>query len=117
AAREAQISAQHRGPSTERWRQPQRYDSLGRMGLNVEQDTSKSFTEDTTVTGTPSGGTSSGIRTWRYAYNDAGDLVGTSDARGCGENFRYDAQGRLVIEDYSPRNTLTRNRNYTACAP
>ncbi len=32
----------------------------------------------------------------------AGDLVGTSDARGCGQNFRYDAAGRLLTEDYSP---------------
>jgi hypothetical protein len=28
-----------------------------------------------------------GLKAWRYAYNDAGDLIGTSDARGCGKNF------------------------------
>jgi YD repeat-containing protein len=42
------------------------------------------------------------ITAWRYAYNDAGDLVGTSDARGCGVNFAYDGAGRLTSEDYSP---------------
>ena len=42
------------------------------------------------------------LRAWRYAYNDAGDLVGTSDARGCGVNFHYDGAGRLLAEDYSP---------------
>lgn len=40
--------------------------------------------------------------TWRYAYDNAGRLVGTSDARGCGENLHYDAIGRLVAADYSP---------------
>jgi hypothetical protein len=39
---------------------------------------------------------------WTFAYNDNGDLVGTSDARGCGENIVYDALGRLWYEDYSP---------------
>src|SRR5439155_6055884 len=39
---------------------------------------------------------------WRYAYNDAGDMVGTSDARGCGVNYFYDAGGRLFAEDNSP---------------
>ncbi len=56
------------------------YDSLGRMVLNTE----------------PNSGT------WTYAYNDAGDLVGMSDARGCGENIFHDALGRIVAEDYSP---------------
>ncbi len=39
---------------------------------------------------------------WRYAYDDLGELVGISDARGCGENFAYDAAGRLAYEDYIP---------------
>ncbi len=56
------------------------YDSLGRMVANVTPDTG----------------------TWRYAYDDSGELVGTSDARGCGENYDYDAAGRLLSEDYSP---------------
>ena len=32
----------------------------------------------------------------------AGQLVGTSDARGCGENIAHDAVGRILAEDYSP---------------
>ncbi len=39
------------------------------------------------------------VQAWRYAYDDAGDLVGTSAARGCGENLVYDSLGRLVYED------------------
>ena len=52
------------------------------------------------------------MKAWRYAYNDAGDLVGTSDARGCGENFGYDHVGRLMFEDYSP--CLDSQPDYTA---
>ncbi len=32
----------------------------------------------------------------------AGDLVATSDARGCGQNFFYDGAGRILGEDYVP---------------
>ena len=56
------------------------YDSLGRMTTNEDPNTG----------------------TWRYVYNAAGDLVGTSDARGCGANYAYDNVGRLISEDYSP---------------
>ena len=56
------------------------YDSLGRMTTNQDLNTG----------------------TWRYVYNAAGDLVGTSDARGCGANYAYDNVGRLISEDYSP---------------
>ena len=35
-------------------------------------------------------------------HNLSGDLIGTSDARGCGQNFYYDGTGRLIAEDYSP---------------
>jgi RHS repeat-associated protein len=72
-----------------------RYDTLGRMVLNVEPDTTKGFTAD--VTADPGS-----LKAWRYAYDDAGDLVGTSDARGCGGDYYYDAGGRIRVEDYSP---------------
>src|SRR5262249_19466241 len=42
------------------------------------------------------------FKAWRYAYDDAGDLVGTSDARGCAVNYFYDAAGRPTAEDWSP---------------
>ncbi|WP_394834944.1 hypothetical protein LVJ94_51440 [Pendulispora rubella] len=66
-----------------------KYDSFGRLVENLEPNTSTAF------------GTSN-AKGWRYAYNDAGDLVGTSDARGCGKNSRYDSAGRLLEEVYSP---------------
>ncbi|GMV20002.1 MAG: hypothetical protein AMXMBFR56_82260 [Polyangiaceae bacterium] len=72
-----------------------RYDSQGRLVLNVEPNTSEGFTDDPTAL-------PPALRAWRYAYTDAGDLVGTSDARGCGVNFSYDGAGRLLVEDYSP---------------
>ena len=80
------------GAAVTRWMQ---YDTMGRMVLNVEPNTTKGFN--------PSPSTSpSAMHAWRYAYNDAGDLVGTSDARGCGVNYSYDMGGRIVAEDYSP---------------
>jgi RHS repeat-associated protein len=78
-----------------RWMQ---YDSLGRLVANVEPDTTTNFTPAPTAI--PAAPTS--MRPWRYAYNDNGDLVGTSDARGCGANYHYDAGGRTVAEDFSP---------------
>lgn len=86
-----------------------RYDTLGRLVVNYDSHVSEGFVGTPNVASPPDasqfpGGSSntSGIHTWRYAYNDAGDLVGTSDARGCGTNFRYDGLGRLLGEDYSP---------------
>ncbi len=80
-------------PPVVRW---MRYDSLGRMVLNVEPDTSLGFTA------LPASADLATLEAWRYAYDDNGELVGTSDARGCGTNYVYDAAGRLVLEDYSP---------------
>ncbi len=79
-------------PDTIRW---MRYDSLGRLVLNAEPNTSSNFSPAPTTDAAT-------IKAWRYAYNDAGDLVGTSDARGCGVNYHFEAAGRLVAEDYSP---------------
>jgi RHS repeat-associated protein len=72
-----------------------RYDSLGRMVLNVEPNTTKNFTSSPTAS-------APGLRAWRYQYNFFGDLIGTSDARGCGQNFFYDGAGRILGEDYAP---------------
>jgi RHS repeat-associated protein len=88
------ISQVHFGtsdPPVTRWMQ---YDTLGRLVLNAEANTSVGFS--------PNPSSATAMKAWRYAYDDAGRLVGTSDARGCGENFAYDAGGRPVYEDYSP---------------
>jgi RHS repeat-associated protein len=72
-----------------------RYDSLGRMVLNVEPNTTKNFVASPTAS-------APGLRAWRYQYDRFGDLIGTSDARGCGQNFFYDGAGRILGEDYAP---------------
>jgi RHS repeat-associated protein len=72
-----------------------RYDSQGRRVLNVEPNTSAHFDPSPAAN-------ADGIDAWRYAYNDAGELVGTSDARGCGVDYHHEGAGRLVGEDYSP---------------
>jgi RHS repeat-associated protein len=79
-------------PDVVRWL---RYDSIGRLVLNVEPNTAQNYTPD------PSADLQS-FKAFRYAYNDVGELVGTSDARGCGANYFYDTGGRLLAEDYSP---------------
>jgi RHS repeat-associated protein len=71
------ITRSYQGASVTRTMQ---YDSLGRLVVNTEPN----------------------VGSWTYAYNNAGELVGTSDARGCGENLFHDGLGRLVAEDYSP---------------
>jgi RHS repeat-associated protein len=76
--------------STTRWMQ---YDTLGRLVLNVEPNTSTGFSA------TPG---AAGVTGWTYAYNDGGQVVGTADARGCGENLFHDQVGRLLAVDYSP---------------
>jgi RHS repeat-associated protein len=79
-------------PTVTRWF---RFDSQGRMVLNVEPNTTKTFNANPATS-------PDSMRVWRYAYNDEGQLVGTSDARGCGVNTFYDAGGRIVAEDFSP---------------
>jgi RHS repeat-associated protein len=80
------------------------HDTLGRMVVNAEPDTTKGFSQ-------ASPGTSATVPLV-YAYDDAGDLVGTSDARGCGHNRFFDAGGREVAQDYSP--CLNTQPAYTA---
>ena len=75
--------------SLTRWMQ---YDSLGRMVLNAEPNTSTGFSSTVGA---------AGVRGWTYAYDASGQLVGSSDARGCGENIAYDGVGRRLSEDYS----------------
>ena len=70
------------------------YNTLGQLMLNREPNTGNN---------------------WRYAWDDAGRLVGTSDARGCGENLFYDGLGRVLGEDYSP--CLASQAAYSAPAP
>ena len=54
-------------------------------------------------------------RTIRYAFDDNNRLAGTSDGRGCGEDFYYDSLGRVVGEDYSP--CLASQPEYTPYVP
>jgi RHS repeat-associated protein len=91
-----------------RWMQ---YDSLGRIVLNVEPNTSytqliRACPPTTLLKNLPLNRPTcipeTKLRAWRYAYNDAGRVVGTSDARGCGKNLFYDRIGRLLAEDFSP---------------
>lgn len=84
-----------------------RHDSLGRMVVNAEPNTSQGFS--------PNPASDASLRAWRYAYDDAGHLVGTSDARGCGKNLVYDRLGRLAAEDYSP--CLSSQEPYSALNP
>jgi RHS repeat-associated protein len=65
------------------------YDTLGRLVSQTEPNTG----------------------TWQYVYNDAGDLVGTMDARRCGEVIYRDGLGRTTAEDYS---TCDPSQNYSA---
>ena len=85
-----------------------RYDSLGRMVLNVEPNTTANFNPSPQAN-------ADAMDAWRYAYNNAGDLVGTSDARGCGVNYHYEGAGRIVGEDYSP--CLAAHAAYTPANP
>jgi RHS repeat-associated protein len=87
-----------------RWAQ---YDSLGRLVLNAEPNTAKGFDPDPMVAGA--------MKAWRYAWDDAGRLVGASDGRGCGKNRFYDGLGRLLAEDFSPCRTY--HPDYTPYDP
>lgn len=82
------ITRTHAGATYQRTME---FDSLGRLMVNREPNTGNN---------------------WRYVWDDAGRLVGTSDARGCGVNFYYDGLDRLLGEDYSP--CLTSQSAHTA---
>jgi RHS repeat-associated protein len=88
-------SSAQQGVLYTRWMQ---YDSLGRMVLNAEPNTSSGFVAGPVTNGS----VPAGLKAWMYAYDAIGDLVGTSDARGCGINFTYDGVGRETSEDYIP---------------
>ena len=60
------------------------FDSFGRMANQAEPNSTN------------------GTHQWSYVYNDADMLVGTSDARGCGQNLHYDGSGRKKATDLSP---------------
>jgi len=64
------------------------YDSLGRRIASEDPDT-----DDRSQT-------NARLRSWRYLFNDVGDLVAVRDPRGCGQNFYYDLAGRLLGEAY-----------------
>ncbi len=64
------------------------YDSLGRRIASEDPDTDDRSQAN------------AGLRSWRYLFNDVGDLVAVRDPRGCGQNFYYDLAGRLVGEAY-----------------
>jgi RHS repeat-associated protein len=72
------ITREHSGSVYQRTMQ---FDSLGRLVFNSEPNTGMN---------------------WRYVWDDAGRLIGTSDARGCGANLYYDGLNRLIGKDYSP---------------
>ncbi|MCW5809571.1 MAG: VCBS repeat-containing protein [Labilithrix sp.] len=80
------------GAPVVRW---MRYDSFGRMVLNVDPNTTTGFNAS------PSTNPDS-MKAWRYAYDRLGQLVGTSDPRGCGTNHFYLADGRPLGDGYSP---------------
>lgn len=90
------------------------YDSWGRRVLNVEPNTSPNYVRPTSLPNYDFDHASraASLKAWRYAYNNASDLLGTSDARGCGENFLVDGVGRIEGEDYFP--CETHHAPYTA---
>jgi RHS repeat-associated protein len=91
----------------DQYRRWMRYDSLGRLVQNGEPHAAVGYVDDWNSAGS--------MKSWRYAYDSSGQLVGTSDPRGCGENLHYDRAGRLLAEDYSP--CLEEHEPYTSYHP
>lgn len=94
ATGETAVVERHGGAGTERYRRWMKYDSLGRLVENAEPNSALNFAD------LPAGAPA--LKTWRYRYDNAGRLVGTRDARGCGKNLFYDLANRLIAEDFSP---------------
>ncbi|MBM4361286.1 MAG: hypothetical protein FJ104_01305, partial [Deltaproteobacteria bacterium] len=84
------------------------YDDSGRMVLNAEPSTTPGYALTTIPNGDPPGAFQAhdaryaSLSAWRYQYDRYDQLVGVSDARGCGANYRYDRAGRLVSVDLFP---------------
>ncbi len=89
----SRIQRAHTANASDSYQRWMAYDSLGRMVMNAEPNASLNFSPSANGATFPM---------WQYAYDDAGDLVGTSDPRHCGENLYYDGVGRLLAEDYLP---------------
>lgn len=92
-----------RGATTQQVTRWIAYDTLGRMVLNAEPHSTVGYAFKAAPNLDANHETrAAALTTLRYAYNDAGDMVGTSDTRGCGVNYTYDALGRTLTEDLLP---------------
>jgi RHS repeat-associated protein len=89
-------------PASEQYERTLSWDSFGRLVENREPNTSALRT----INGVER------FVTWLYVYDNAGRVVGTSDARGCGKDIYYDGLDRIIAEDYSP--CLNTQPQYTA---
>lgn len=79
------------------------YDTQGRLVMNVDPNTTPSYSLAATPNLTTAhAATYAGVAAWRYSYDFVGNLVSVSDSRGCGANFYYDGLGRRTMEDYFP---------------
>ena len=81
------------------------HDNAGHIVINTEPDTSPNYTFQTHPNHTATDilqTDDAAVTAWRYRYDDQGNLVGVSDARGCGANYFYDGLGRLLMEDDFP---------------
>jgi hypothetical protein len=87
------------------------YDSLGRLILNVEPNTSIVHAVNPCPNPVPRPVQNCKpyleVKAWHYAYDNAGNLVGTSDARGCGKNLFYAAWGVLSQKIFRPAALIT----------
>ncbi|MBM4361115.1 MAG: VCBS repeat-containing protein [Deltaproteobacteria bacterium] len=97
------------------------YDRRGRLVLNVEPNSSPSYTLPVRPNGKPNALQANepryaGVTAHRYQYDYRDRLVGTSDPRGCGANYTYDRLDRLVSVDLFPCSAATQQA-YSAPSP